>query len=104
MQSEYNGLKSLILKENEYAYYIHCFANQLQLALMGLAKNRIDVCRRPILSGLFCSFKYHNMLIIVFIFCTVFVVKCHVVHVSYRVLFLVFHLRQMLFYLIIYCN
>ena len=43
MQGEYNGLKSLILKENECAYYIHCFAHQLQLALVSLAKNHIDV-------------------------------------------------------------
>ncbi|XP_077239725.1 uncharacterized protein LOC143880628 [Tasmannia lanceolata] len=33
MQGEFNGLKALILKENEYAYYVHCFAHQLQLAL-----------------------------------------------------------------------
>ena len=43
MQGEYNGLKSLILKENECAYYIHCFAHQLQLAFVGLGKNHIDV-------------------------------------------------------------
>ena len=38
MQGELNGLKTLILKENEYAYYIHCFAHQLQLALVSVAK------------------------------------------------------------------
>ena len=29
MQGEFNGLKTIILRENEYAYYIHCFAHQL---------------------------------------------------------------------------
>ena len=43
MQGEYNSLKSLILKENKCAYYIHYFAHQFQLALVGLAKNYIDV-------------------------------------------------------------
>lgn len=25
MQGEFNGLKSLIMKENNYAFYVHCF-------------------------------------------------------------------------------
>ncbi|KAK6125832.1 hypothetical protein DH2020_040428 [Rehmannia glutinosa] len=41
MQGKFNGLKSLILKENSCAYYIHCFAHQLQLALVGVAKKSI---------------------------------------------------------------
>ncbi|XP_073133535.1 uncharacterized protein [Henckelia pumila] len=43
MQGEINGLKDLILKENECAYYIHCFAHQLQLALIAVAKNHINI-------------------------------------------------------------
>ncbi|XP_031251664.1 zinc finger MYM-type protein 1-like [Pistacia vera] len=43
MQGEFNGLKSLILRENEYAYYVHCFAHQLQLTLVAIAKNHISV-------------------------------------------------------------
>ena len=27
MQGEFNGLKTLILKENPCAYYVHCFAH-----------------------------------------------------------------------------
>ena len=42
-QSEFNGLKTLILKENEYAYYVHCFSHQLQLALVAVAKNHIQI-------------------------------------------------------------
>ncbi|KAH7679324.1 Ribonuclease H-like protein [Dioscorea alata] len=34
MRGEFNGLKSLILKESEFAFYIHCFAHQLQLTLV----------------------------------------------------------------------
>ncbi|XP_072062108.1 uncharacterized protein [Arachis hypogaea] len=29
MQGEFNGLKALMLKENSYAFYVHCFAHQL---------------------------------------------------------------------------
>ncbi|KAI8568854.1 hypothetical protein RHMOL_Rhmol02G0232600 [Rhododendron molle] len=43
MQGEFNGLKSLILRENECAYYVHCFAHQLQLVLVALAKNHIHI-------------------------------------------------------------
>ncbi|XP_031277629.1 zinc finger MYM-type protein 1-like [Pistacia vera] len=43
MQGEFNGLKSLILRENEYVYYVHYFAHQLQLTLVAIAKNHISV-------------------------------------------------------------
>ncbi|KAH7681549.1 Ribonuclease H-like protein [Dioscorea alata] len=43
MWGEFNGLKSLILKENEFAFYIHCFAHQLQLTLVAVAKNEDSV-------------------------------------------------------------
>ncbi|XP_075483786.1 uncharacterized protein LOC142523939 [Primulina tabacum] len=33
MHGKFNGLKTLILKENSCAFYIHCFAHQVQLAL-----------------------------------------------------------------------
>ncbi|XP_047250065.1 uncharacterized protein LOC124885857 [Capsicum annuum] len=39
MQGEINGLKALILHETPSAYCIHCFAHQLQLALVAVAKN-----------------------------------------------------------------
>ncbi|PIN11338.1 hypothetical protein CDL12_16064 [Handroanthus impetiginosus] len=44
MQGQYNGLKTLILKENTSAFYIHCFAHQLQLALVTVAKNHVEIC------------------------------------------------------------
>ncbi|XP_048423735.1 zinc finger MYM-type protein 1-like [Pyrus x bretschneideri] len=43
MQGEFNGLKTLILKENESAFYIHCFAHQLQLALVAVSKNHTQI-------------------------------------------------------------
>jgi len=30
MRGEFNGLQSLIMRENSSAYYVHCFAHQLQ--------------------------------------------------------------------------
>ncbi|GJR01118.1 zinc finger MYM-type protein 1-like protein [Tanacetum coccineum] len=38
MCGEWNGLQALILKECPYAYYVHCFAHQLQLALVSASK------------------------------------------------------------------
>ncbi|KAJ0962219.1 hypothetical protein J5N97_030047 [Dioscorea zingiberensis] len=43
MRGEFNGLKSLLLKENEFVFYIHCFAHQLQLTLVAVAKNEDSV-------------------------------------------------------------
>ncbi|XP_039144019.1 uncharacterized protein LOC120281199 [Dioscorea cayenensis subsp. rotundata] len=39
MSGEFNGLKALILKRNPYARYIYCFAHQLQLEIVVVAKN-----------------------------------------------------------------
>ncbi|KAJ1270479.1 hypothetical protein BS78_06G054800 [Paspalum vaginatum] len=38
MRGEWNGLKAFILKECPYAYYIHCMAHQLQLALVAASR------------------------------------------------------------------
>ncbi|KAM4068423.1 hypothetical protein ACB094_12G010600 [Castanea mollissima] len=43
MQGDINGLKTLILKENKSAFYVHCFAHQLQLILVVVAKNHINI-------------------------------------------------------------
>ncbi|XXG47017.1 hypothetical protein AAC387_Pa02g1731 [Persea americana] len=43
MQGEFNGLKTLIMRANEYAFYVHCFAHQRQLTLVAVAKNHIDI-------------------------------------------------------------
>ena len=34
MRGMWNGLQVLILNDCPYAYYIHCFAHRLQLALV----------------------------------------------------------------------
>ena len=43
MQGDINGLKSLILKENKSAFYVYCFARQLQLTLVVIAKNHMSI-------------------------------------------------------------
>ncbi|XP_042391829.1 zinc finger MYM-type protein 1-like [Zingiber officinale] len=42
MRGEFNGLKSLILQENPYASYIHCFSHQLQLVIIAVAKSNFN--------------------------------------------------------------
>ncbi|KAL9840521.1 putative transcription factor and/or regulators TTF-type(Zn) family [Arabidopsis thaliana] len=43
MKGKFNGLRSLILKESSSAYYVHCFAHQLQLVVMAVAKKHVEV-------------------------------------------------------------
>ncbi|XP_028550852.1 uncharacterized protein LOC110098075 [Dendrobium catenatum] len=43
MSGEFNGLKALILNDNPQAFYIHCFAHQLQLCLVAVTKNHWQV-------------------------------------------------------------
>jgi len=38
MHGEFNGLEVLIINENKFAYYVHCFAHQLQLVIVAVAK------------------------------------------------------------------
>ena len=45
MQGATNGLKTLILKKNKSAFYVHCFAHQLQLTLVAFAKNHINIAK-----------------------------------------------------------
>ncbi|KAK2659378.1 hypothetical protein Ddye_005911 [Dipteronia dyeriana] len=43
MRCEWNGLQAVFLKDCPYAYYIHCFAHRLQLALVAVAKEVHDI-------------------------------------------------------------
>ncbi|XP_057794712.1 uncharacterized protein LOC131010997 isoform X2 [Salvia miltiorrhiza] len=43
MRGEFNGLKALILEENPYAMYVHCFSHQLQLVVVAVAKSIMAV-------------------------------------------------------------
>ena len=43
IQGDINGFKTLILKENKSAIYVYCFAHQLQLTLVVVAKNHINI-------------------------------------------------------------
>jgi hypothetical protein len=38
MRGEFNGLQKLIRDENPFAFYIHCFAHQLQLVVVAVSK------------------------------------------------------------------
>ena len=42
-QGDINGVKTSILKENKSAFYVHCFAHQLQLTFVTVAKNHINI-------------------------------------------------------------
>jgi hypothetical protein len=42
MKGHVNGLKKLIMDESPSAYYVHCFAHQLQLTLVAVAKENLD--------------------------------------------------------------
>ncbi|CAN6712279.1 unnamed protein product [Malus baccata var. baccata] len=43
MKGEFNGPKTKILNEQPYAFYVHCFAHQLKLALVAVAKDNVVV-------------------------------------------------------------
>ncbi|XP_075473377.1 uncharacterized protein LOC142504388 [Primulina tabacum] len=45
MRGEWNGFQALFLKDSPHAYYIHCFAHRLQLALVAVSKEVHDVWR-----------------------------------------------------------
>ncbi|WOK98507.1 zinc finger MYM-type protein 1-like [Canna indica] len=42
IKGEINGLKTLIMKETPSAYYVHCFAHQLQLTLVAVYSKNDD--------------------------------------------------------------
>ncbi|XP_059458371.1 uncharacterized protein LOC132187966 [Corylus avellana] len=43
MRGELNGLQALVSNDCPYAYYIHCFAHRLQLALVAASKEVISI-------------------------------------------------------------
>ncbi|KAL4281421.1 hypothetical protein GQ457_03G013840 [Hibiscus cannabinus] len=43
MRGKFNGLKALLLKDSPYAYYVHCFADRLQLALVAATREVIPI-------------------------------------------------------------
>ena len=43
MRGEWNGLQALFLKDCPYAYYVHCFAHRLQLALVASSREVIPI-------------------------------------------------------------
>ncbi|XP_022023807.1 zinc finger MYM-type protein 1-like [Helianthus annuus] len=45
LSDEFNGLKTLILKENSSAFYVHCFAHELQLVVVSFATKHLEICK-----------------------------------------------------------
>ncbi|ESQ38835.1 hypothetical protein EUTSA_v10022494mg [Eutrema salsugineum] len=43
MRGKLNGLRTLISRESSSAYYVHCFAHQLQLVVVAVAKKHLEV-------------------------------------------------------------
>lgn len=67
MSGSWNGLQALFLNDCPYAYYIHCFAHRLQLALVGASKKEISVWLffsklSAIVNLIGCSPKWHTEL------------------------------------------
>ncbi|XP_048544266.1 zinc finger MYM-type protein 1-like [Triticum urartu] len=67
MQGHLHGLKTLVMEDSRSAHSIHCFAHQLQLTLVAIAKNHEDVVwlfewMTYILSTIGGSFKNRDML------------------------------------------
>ncbi|XP_066316646.1 uncharacterized protein [Miscanthus floridulus] len=67
MKGDIKGLKTLIMQESPSAYYIYCFAHQLQLVLIAIAKGNTD-CKTffdqisILLNIVGVSCKHHDML------------------------------------------
>ncbi|KAL5543761.1 hypothetical protein UlMin_007545 [Ulmus minor] len=66
MSGEFNGLKTIIMKENECAFFVHCFAHQLQLALMGVAKKHgligtFSAIHYPLIFILYTIFLFNDL-------------------------------------------
>ncbi|KAL1332584.1 hypothetical protein AAHE18_11G038000 [Arachis hypogaea] len=43
MRDEWNGLQALFLKDSPQAYYVHCFAHRLQLALVAASREVLQI-------------------------------------------------------------
>lgn len=54
MRGEFNGLRAMISRDNPSAHYIHCFAHQLQLVIVAVAKKH---------EGVKDFFEYLNMVV-----------------------------------------
>jgi hypothetical protein len=43
MRGEFNGFKSLIMRDNGTSYYVHCFAHQPQLVVVAVARKNREI-------------------------------------------------------------
>ena len=65
MQEEFNGLKTLIMKENECTFYVHRFTHQLQLTLVKTKRQKREGVRIKVERGFiylfFICFFFRSM-------------------------------------------
>ncbi|XP_076958664.1 uncharacterized protein LOC143634476 [Bidens hawaiensis] len=67
MRGEWNGLQALVIKDCPYAYYVHCFAHRLQLALVAASREIIPINQffnnlMSIINVVCSSSKHHDEL------------------------------------------
>jgi hypothetical protein len=43
MRVQWNGLQALVLRDNPCAYYVHCYAHRLQLALVAATREVVHI-------------------------------------------------------------
>ncbi|XP_034897677.1 uncharacterized protein [Populus alba] len=65
MCGAWNGLQALFLRDCPYAYYVHCFAHRLQLALVATAGNEISIwlffSKLTTIINLICASPKHHI-------------------------------------------
>ena len=64
MRGEWNGLQALFLTDCPYAYYVHCFAHRLQLALVAASREVISIhqlfSKLTFIVSIVCSSSKHH--------------------------------------------
>jgi len=64
MREEWNGLQELFLVDCSYAYYVHCFAHRLQLALVAASREVIPIhqsfSKLTFIVNIVCSSSKHH--------------------------------------------
>ncbi|CAL5397421.1 unnamed protein product [Camellia sinensis] len=62
MSGEWTGLQALFCAECPFAYYVHCFAHRLQLALVGVSKQAADIAEKLAIDDEFETGKGKNQI------------------------------------------
>jgi hypothetical protein len=83
MRGELHGLKTLILADNPHAFYVHCFAHQLQLVVVAVVKNVLPVgqffghLNKIVLMVSACTqLQFANSCLQMFVYVSILISKC----------------------------